>query len=478
MKILTSPYVRRVTAVTAMLAHFACGSDNAPQHDLQLQDSALFLPSPPAEPQRPGDAQRGYTALLNNDYIGCGVPWSAYSSSFGETDPSDLVPGRNGRNAELPYHFSATTTERNVEIVFANCLTCHASRIAGQLVIGLGDSAGDFTGDTSIAAQLSGFLISDANERAEWSKWSERVTAVAPYIIPTTVGVNPADNLAAALFVHRDPETLAWSNTMLMPAPPTYVTPVDVPPWWNMRKKNAMFYSAGGRGDQARLMMIASTLCTDTVEESQAIDAYFPDIRAYITSIEPPHYPFAIDPALAQSGQVIFESTCSECHGTYGENGSYPNRIVSLHAIGTDPDLARGQGWLSEPFMKWFRASYFGEVARFERPQGYIAPPLDGVWATAPYLHNGSVPTVATLLNSAARPAYWTRTFDSDDYDPTQLGWHFSALPYGQDNAPDTRAPQQIYDTTQPGYDNHGHTFGDALTEAQRQAVIEYLKTL
>jgi hypothetical protein len=54
---------------------------------------------------------------------------------------------------------------------------------------------------------------------------------------------------------------------------------------------------------------------------------------------------------------------------------------------------------------------------------GYIAPPLDGIWATAPYLHNGSVPDLATLLKSSSRPTYWLRSFDDGDYDLTNVGW-------------------------------------------------------
>ena len=64
--------------------------------------------------------------------------------------------------------------------------------------------------------------------------------------------------------------------------PPAQVVPVDVPPWWGMAKKTAMFYSAAGRGDHARTMMAASLLCTDSVAEAQAIDAAFVDVRAWI----------------------------------------------------------------------------------------------------------------------------------------------------------------------------------------------------
>ncbi len=110
---------------------------------------------------------------------------------------------------------------------------------------------------------------------------------------------------------------------------------------------------------------------------------------------------------------------------------------------------------------------------------GYQAPPLDGIWATAPYLHNGSVPTVYHLLNSKTRPRIFTRSFrtNAEDYDLTKLGWKIEILDEsgGSNLTPFER--RKIYDTTKSGRGNVGHTFGDDLTEEERMAVIEYLKT-
>jgi hypothetical protein len=109
--------------------------------------------------------------------------------------------------------------------------------------------------------------------------------------------------------------------------------------------------------------------------------------------------------------------------------------------------------------------------------EGYIAPPLDGVWATAPYLHNGSVPDIRSLLDSRLRPRFW-RHEQPREYDTTILGWRYERLEHGKDGAADREERARIYDTTRPGYGNGGHLFGDGLTDAERDAVIEYLKTL
>jgi len=292
------------------------------------------------------------------------------------------------------------------------------------------------------------------------------------------VGVNPADNLAAVLFAHRDRKTLAWSDEPLMALPPKVTTPVDVPPWWRMKKKNAMFYDGAGRGDQARIMMTASTLCTDDVPDAQAIDAYFGDVRAYILSLEPPPYPLAVDATLAARGQGVFESRCAECHGTYGADATYPNFLIPVGDVGTDPTIASGAAQFADRFVQWFASSFYGKTARLDPQPAYYAPPLDGIWATAPYLHNGSVPTIELVLNSRARPRYWKRVdFDSTHFDEEALGWPFEEVPYSQDDAPEAER-KLIYDTTKLSQSNAGHPFGDHLTDEQRRAVIEYLKTL
>jgi hypothetical protein len=188
--------------------------------------------------------------------------------------------------------------------------------------------------------------------------------------------------------------------------------------------------------------------------------------------------------ALAAQGKTVFEATCSRCHGTYGPGGAYPNLWVQLSEIGTDPMLASGSTQFAGVYVQWFNESFYGEKARLDPQPGYVAPPLDGIWATAPYLHNGSVPTIAALLDSSTRPAYWSRkydangVYDSNDYDDARVGWNFTAVDHGQADENDPIKKIHIYDTTLPGYGNGGHTFGDPLSAADRAAVIEYLKTL
>ena len=132
----------------------------------------------------------------------------------------------------------------------------------------------------------------------------------------------------------------------------------------------------------------------------------------------------AVDAALAERGRAVFEANCIECHGTYGADAFYPNLVIPLDVFGTDPHyaLTATDGSLNR-FYDWVRRSYYGESADMAPATGYIAPPLDGVWATAPYLHNGSVPDLRSLLDSRLRPEFWQHRLHPRTYDPTVLGW-------------------------------------------------------
>jgi cytochrome c peroxidase len=196
--------------------------------------------------------------------------------------------------------------------------------------------------------------------------------------------------------------------------------------------------------------------------------------------MQAPKFPFPIDSQLARRGEGLFAENCSRCHGTYGPNGSYPNKIVPLKVIGTDPSRFTGLG---DKYGEFYNQSWFAkekpEGFKVEETAGYQAPPLDGVWATAPYLHNGSVPTLYDVVNSRARPRIFTRSFRTDEeaYDKIKVGWKVEELR----EIPASQSPHErrkIYDTSRRGRSNAGHTFGDSLSEGDRRAVIEYLKTL
>jgi mono/diheme cytochrome c family protein len=427
----------------------------------------------PPSKQRIGDAQKGYDYLITGDYVKGGIPINVYFLGAGL---QKTYLQREGLNKKLSHEYTAITAANGEVIVAPNCLQCHAQVFNDQLVIGLGNSLIDFTEGEKLNTKnielLEKILKLNAPKQYEASAAFLNVTkTISPFLFAQTKGVNTADRLAAVLVAHRDPSDFKWKDEAQLGIP-NEVIPTDTPPWWLLKKKNAMFYNGFGRGDFGRFLMASNLLTVNDTAESKTVDAHMPDVLAYLYSLKAPKYPNTINETLAANGRMLFEQNCSSCHGTYGDKEAYPNFLIPESIIQTDSFLYKSN-YSNPQFVNWFNKSWFTQgdhPAQLQPFAGYIAPPLDGIWVTAPYLHNGSVPTLEALLNSKLRPTYWSRDFDHPQYDYEVVGWKFTAQ-----NRPGNSS---VYNTALPGYGNYGHYFGDALTEGERKAVIEYLKTL
>jgi hypothetical protein len=253
---------------------------------------------------------------------------------------------------------------------------------------------------------------------------------------------------------------------------------MDTPPWWHLRRKKTMYYD--GRTPAASVRSNMQFLLGEkSLDEFKQMEPTFRDLQAFLKSLEPPKYPFEINRERALRGELVFEENCARCHGTYGADGSYPNKIVPLDVVGTDPARALG---LSDRLVAHYNSTWFGEKHPANPVKiGYQAPPLDGIWATAPYLHNGSVPTLEQLLDSQKRPAKFTRppSTDFEYYDKSRVGWKYEMIDQSIRSEKRTEWESTfIFDSTRFGLSNKGHTFGDKLDNQDRSDLIEYLKTL
>lgn len=166
-------------------------------------------------------------------------------------------------------------------------------------------------------------------------------------------------------------------------------------------------------------------------------------------------------------------------------DGPMVNFALALGAIVQQTDDA----WFDTNFISEEMRAYF----EGERPNclqsgaGYKARPLNGVWATGPFLHNGSVPTLDALLRPAHERPRFVRLGDTA-FDPVKVGLAQPDL--SEDSYPAYADGYFYLDTSLPGNRNTGHAFGaaadgnkhgvigPAFSEAQRMAIIEYLKTL
>ena len=440
--------------------------------DMSVKPKPIEVPVSTQIPS--GDPEKGYEYMIYGDFIGSGIPLELYKTL--REGYKDTILNREGIGQHAPYDENAFTALNGVDVVSGNCFSCHASRLNGKMVLGLGRVNSDFTLRYNLLVRLLRTKVRTTYKKStpEWEAF-ENLTrfqyAIAPHIKTELAGVNTAFRLEEACAVQRDPQDLAYQKDPLYKMS-RFNIGSDIPPLWNMKKKNALYYNAMGRGDFTKLLLQAAVLGIQDSTEARKAHNNFADVKAWIESLEPPAYPKEINQRLAKRGKTVYTITCKKCHGTYGEEETYPNLLVSLQEVETDPYYSlyfTQQSHLAD----WYNQSWYANTyprSSIKPSEGYVAPPLDGIWASAPYLHNGSVPTLEDLLNSKQRPEYWVRSGNSNDYDHTKMGWEYTI-------EKDKKA-KFTYDTTIPGYGNQGHTFGDHLTDQERKALIEYLKTL
>ena len=344
-----------------------------------------------------------------------------------------------------------------------NCLACHTGSVEGQLVLGSGNSLFNLetlTDDIRLAKKARGL----APRHMEFGR--------ARMPLGTTRGTTNAVMFGVALWSLRDLELNPRLNLRL----PSFVHhDMDAPAFWNVSRKR-LLYCEGSAEKGPRPLLQFVLVPQNSGDKIKSWEGEFADILAWIESLAPPVYPGSIDRDLAAVGQRVFEANCVRCHGPQGPGTKSPEKVIPLAEIGTDPVRLHA---LSDEFRQTMHKGWFGEYGKSEynlEPTGYVAPPLNGIWASAPYFHNGSVPTLWHLLHPEQRPVVWRRTLHG--YDHARMGLEIQAfddLPADVQRADDRR---EYFDTRLKGKSAGGHLFVNELTADEKQAVLEYLKTL
>jgi mono/diheme cytochrome c family protein len=348
-----------------------------------------------------------------------------------------------------------------------SCLACHQGQVRGTAIPGVPNTTYALETLTEDVRQVK------VKQRKAFSHMD-----VGSLLLPlgTTNGTTNAVIFGVALMRHRDPDL---SIVQRPPRLDLVHHDMDAPAWWHYRRRKTI-YADGFAPKGHRILMQFLLVKENGPEKFHEWEDDFRAIEAWIASLEPPKWTGPLDRGLADRGRGVFADHCASCHGTYGPDASYPDRVIPLDELGTDRVrldslTAKERGELN---ASWF--GHFGDDAKDirdrEAPVGYVAPPLDGVWASAPYLHNGSVPSLWHVLHPKERPVVWRRT--PTGYDDARVGLEVEELaemPAGRLLPADRRT---FFDTRKPGKSAAGHDFPDALTEDEKAAVLEYLKTL
>lgn len=257
----------------------------------------------------------------------------------------------------------------------------------------------------------------------------------------------------------------------------------DFPSIWEQHPREGMHLHWDGNNtsvDERNLSAALGAGVTPVTVDIAAIKR----VRAWIRQLPPPAFPVAaaIDQTKVEHGRQLFAEYCAGCHGMKNASGKYDydtnrfprlGQVEKLDQIGTDRGRFESYTQNFAAAQNTLYAGYPWRFTHFRKTAGYANQPLDGIWARSPYLHNGSVPTLRDLLEPVRnRPAKWYR--GSDILDTGKVG-------YRSDGYGSALADLFLYDTSVPGNSNSGHQgriYGTELSPVDKDAMVEYMKTL
>lgn len=397
-----------------------------------------------------------YTYFTDSDAY-----WSAFAERYG-TVPSPFD------DAEYPAGFGLASNGK----VGIDCLLCHASRFEGKTLIGASNNRLDLRAFVEDVQQLPA-AVAALKKQDLPEPYASLVQSLPDDQVPEPYASLEIPTGAAGL---NDGFGLGLLTATFYVEPPpdlrTFMGYEDAPPWWTMKYKRRLYTDGSAPGEGIYTMMSTLLAFGLTLEELVAYLPTFRAIQSYVWAMPAPRWEDfelpPIDTEKASRGARVFGERCASCHGAYDDD-ELPNHLSSTDELGTDPLRASSFGPVE---AEWFN-SFIPEAEAEMEPTGrYLAPALTGVFASAPYLHNGSVPTLRALLVPAERPARWRRA--SESLDPVAVGLTFEVV----DDAPDldTVAGRKVVDTTVPGLTSAGHVF--ELDGAEAEDVLEFLKTL
>jgi mono/diheme cytochrome c family protein len=239
----------------------------------------------------------------------------------------------------------------------------------------------------------------------------------------------------------------------------------DFPALWQLADRDGRLVHAGGEAKTVYAVTATSALGVGSLPDSD-FRSRNEWLVSFLRTLPAPKYPATIDQARVAHGQEIYAQRCASCHAG---NGARTGTAIPLAEIGTDPERARVWTDADAAHMNRLTSLLGADGAELQGAQGYVAKPLTGAWLLGPYLHNGSVPTLADLLSPpASRPTVFYRGYDVLDQD--NVGF--------VSTGPAAAAVGFRYDTALPGNGNGGHTYGTDLNPDDRRDLLEFLKTL
>jgi len=420
-------------------------------------------------------------------------------STFGllyETDAS-------GKKLDLPIGLSRRTLQ-GIERVWFNCALCHTGTVqntaggARQIVVGMPSNNLDFYGlvaflvgladdpklnsDTLVPAMKKVGAPFDDTDELVWSKMVMivRESLIVQRAVLTQLlehqpswGPGRGDTFNSFKMVQ-----FHQRFTDLSEAEKIGVS--DFPSIFNQRPRGDQNMELHWDGNNPSLQErnLSAALGAGATEYS-GDHASIDRVAYWLLDLHPPANSYKPDPAKVVAGKEIYVAECASCHGRqepegYVFDGEYLGKVTANSELGVDH--SRLDSYTEK--LRDYQLTLFGDVdggkyrfRYFRKTDGYANLPLDGLWLRAPYLHNGSVPTLADLLlPPEQRPKAFIRGFDL--LDPQHGGFVAPTC------APGKKLEKGFcFDTSVRGNGNGGHLYGVNLPAKDKADLLAYLLT-
>jgi len=240
----------------------------------------------------------------------------------------------------------------------------------------------------------------------------------------------------------------------------------DLPSLWNQKMRDGMWLHWDGNNNKVTERNKSAAIGAGCSEASLDLPS-MQRIEEWIWTLAPPRFPRdRIDDKKAAMGQQVYKTACAGCHDPGSER---TGQVVSAGDIGTDAERVNSFTPELVEKLNTLGTGRPWKFTHFRKTNGYAAMPLDGVWLRAPYLHNGSIPSLRHLLEKLEnRPRVFWRGYDVFDY--TNVGFIWSGG--------DAEREGFRFDTAVKGNSNSGHLYGTDLKPREKDDLLEYLKTL
>lgn len=434
------------------------------------------------------------------------------------------VPYPGGKRPD--HRMGVTVTEKKGArgITFA-CASCHSGKLFGKTVLGLTTRfprANEFFFRAKAAisktpAFVFGLALGTTTAEEEMYAVTRENVGFVHSKLPQNLGLDTSLAHTALSLSRRAPDKFSSKDSYYLTHPSTepleYLNTDSKPMvWWNVKYKNR--WLADGSvisGNPVYTNFIWNELGrgTDLNELSHWLGNHEDTVKELTTAIfstQPPRYtdffPAEIlDLEKAKRGQLLFNDTCAKCHGNYIKAWSRPNaeklslvekfrtdrfeyhKTTPVLDVGTDPTRYLGMVSLA-PKLNQLELSQQSGVLVVPQ-QGYVPPPLEGIWARWPYFHNNSAPSLCAVLtrtNDRPKSYFAGEAIDSSkDFDSECNGY-----PLAEKVPPIWKEENESYfDSSKPGLSNHGHDEGiflnngkELYSHSEKTDIIEFLKTL